>query len=122
MRGGFLHHGPQMADALCSSHGVVDRLLCCTPPLFEVRRFVGQPAQAGMAVGHYCSERLVDFMGYRGSKFPARRHTSDVPEFHPSQMSLFFNSSCLRDVHNGANEIDIRSTFNRVGDNMDVLD
>src|SRR5437870_2053228 len=88
LRRSLFNQGANSGDDFARSLSVIHHKGNRIPRFFQV--FCIEPAQTGAGIVDECAERLIDFMGNRGSHLSQRRHPRDVSQLHLRSVKCFF--------------------------------
>src|SRR6266542_2518386 len=97
LRWSFFSQGANSSDDVAHSLSVIHHKGNRIPRFFQV--FCIEPAQTGAGIVDECAERLIDFMGNRGTHLSQRRHPRDVSQFDLRFAKRFFGALAIFDLH-----------------------
>src|SRR2546423_500849 len=97
LRWSFFDQGANSGDDFARSLSVIHHKRNRIPRFFQV--FCIEPAQTGAGIVDECAERLINFMGDRGSHLSQRRHPRDVSQLHLRSAKSFFGTLAVSDIN-----------------------
>src|SRR6266550_5298312 len=98
LRRSFFNQGANSGDDLARSLSVIQHKLNRIPRFFQI--FCIEPAQTGAGIVDQRAERLIDFMGNRGSHLSQRRHPRDMSQLHLRSAKCFFGALAFDELAN----------------------
>src|SRR4030095_661151 len=108
LRRSLFNQGANSGDDFARSLIVIHHKGNRIPPFFQV--FCIEPAQTGAGIVNECPERLIDFMGDRGSHLSQRRHPRDMSQLHLRSAKCFFGALAFDELANLTAQVAIMSS------------
>src|SRR3954453_23499218 len=96
---GFLQEPSQTPNNLARPHPIADHALQCSADLLQLRRPIGEPPQASLAIGDDSRKRLVPLVRDRRSQFTQCRQARHMSQFRLGLLQRFLGPIAFGDVH-----------------------